>query len=201
MSAFAREDSRLVDEAPRSVGVRDIKTKQQLVDTRVTDGAAADASNHRSKSFARDCVLSIAGFLMNERDEQAVSARFVEALDQMPDPRAVLERVEVHMPRSSEAIADGMRATARIGFASTSDAVRAMHYLRDRIEWLKGTKISQCKNVKFTTRIVHNIGACNFLQPPLKLKLQSLFFSSTRMTYLIFFFKFARSQSSRCDAR
>jgi hypothetical protein len=50
-------------------------------------------------------------------------------------------------------------ATARLGFASDKDAASAMLYLRSGVTWLKNATITQCDNRKFTTRIVHDLGA------------------------------------------
>ncbi len=73
-----REDLRLHDARPQSVGERHISTKQVLVDSREAVVSM----------FARNCVLSIAAFTTDEGDEQALAARIIDALEQMPEPRA-----------------------------------------------------------------------------------------------------------------
>ena len=155
ISERARRDSRLIDETPQSVGERHVRTRQVLVDSM----EAEEDANKVVSTFERDCVLSIAAFTTDEGDEQALAARIIEALAEMPEPRPEALAIETRIHHSSEASARGKTATARIGFSSASDAASAMLYLRSGVKWLEGVSITQCSNRKFTTRIVHDLGA------------------------------------------
>ena len=160
ISERARRDPLLIDQTPQSVGERHVRTKQVLVDSRqAEEDAHADGDNKVVSTFARDCVLSIAAFTTDEGDEQALAARIIEALAEMPEPRPEALAIETRIHHSSEASAGGKTATARIGFSSASDAASAMLHLRSGVKWLEGVSITQCSNRKFTTRIVHDLGA------------------------------------------
>jgi hypothetical protein len=128
-----------------------------LVDSR----EAEEDANKVVSTFERDCVLSIAAFTTDEGDEQALAARIIEALAEMPEPRPEALAIEARIHHSSdrEASACGKTATARIGFSSASDAASAMLHLRSGVKWLEGVSITQCSNRKFRTRIVHDLGA------------------------------------------